>query len=64
MSQLTSPVPKCNTEDGVINIDTLIQQLHTEIQPEQNEKCQGPGPGPIALIQFRIWESGRVDMAR
>ena len=62
MSQLTFPVPKCNTEDGVINIETLIEQLHTEIQPEQNEKSQGPGP--IALIQFRIWESGRVDMAR
>ena len=23
-----------------------------------------PGPGPMALVQFRVWESGRLDLER
>ena len=38
--------------------DMIVTQVYTEAGDTS------PGPGPMALVQFRVWESGRLDLER
>ena len=50
------------THDITDTIRTLEEMIETDVFDA--ESYTSPGPGPIALIQFKIWESGRLDFDR
>ena len=52
------PVPG-DTAAGVSTED-MEDTIQTQVFSEQDTA----GPGPMALIQFRIWESGRLDFEK
>ena len=41
---------------------TLEDMIVTQVYSEAGETSSGPGP--MALIQFRVWESGRLDLEK
>ena len=58
-----SPAPLCVNPD---NWDQDIKGMETmmETQVWTSSVDSSPRPGPMALIQFRIWESGRLDFEK
>jgi len=53
---------------GLASWEEMVQtELYTYDKQEEEEvenKRRMVGPGPMALIRFKIWESGRVDTSR
>ena len=41
---------------------SLEDMIVTQVYSEAGDNS--PGPGPMALVQFRVWESGRLDLER
>ena len=50
----------CPNPPDLSDLEEIIQ---TDLYSE-DEGAKSPGPGPMALVQFRIWETGRVDMGK
>ena len=43
-------------------VRSLEDMIETQVYTEAGDTS--PGPGPMALIQFRVWESGRLDLEK
>lgn len=57
-----SPAPVCVNSD---NLDQEIKGMETMMETQVWTSSDNlSGPGPMALIQFRIWESGRLDFEK
>ena len=52
------PRPVASDSD---QFSSSLSTLENMIQTESFDRESSPGPGPMALIQFRLWESGRLD---
>ena len=59
VKHFSHPKPGSSDNNG-LNLSNLEEMIKTDLYNEELGS-RSPGPGPIALIQFRIWESGRVD---
>ena len=59
MRHFSYPRPSCDTITDIVALENMIE---TEVYTI--EENSSPGPGPMALIQFRIWESGRLDFEK
>lgn len=57
------PKPVSSLSSTPSDISDLTELIQTELYME-DEEPKIPGPGPMALIQFKVWESGRVDMSK
>ena len=47
---------------GTEDLRSLEDMIETAVYSEAGDTS--PGPGPMALVQFRVWESGRLDLER
>ena len=57
------PKPVSSLTSSPLDISDLTELIQSELYPEEGDP-RTPGPGPMALIQFKVWESGRVDKSK